>query len=81
MLFSSAGLGFFIYGKRQSAISPMACGLALMMYPYFVSSVIVLVIIGLVLMVLPYFLSQGLLTPCGYPSTSATRKQYFTNAM
>ena len=57
MLFGSVGLGFFIYGKRQSAISPMACGLALMIYPYFVSSVIVLVIIGLVLVALPYFLS------------------------
>jgi len=57
MLFGSVGLGFFIYGKRQSAISPMVCGLALMIYPYFVSSVILLVIIGLVLVALPYFLS------------------------
>ena len=56
MLFSSVGLGFFIYGKRQSAISPMVCGVALMIYPYFVSSVILLVIIGLVLMALSYFL-------------------------
>jgi hypothetical protein len=57
MLFGSVGLGFFIYGKRQSAISPMICGLALMIYPYFVSNVVLLVVIGLVLMALPYFLS------------------------
>ena len=57
MIFSSVGLGFFIYGKRQSAIMPMVCGVALMIYPYFVSSVILLVIIGVVLMVLPYFLN------------------------
>jgi len=56
VLFGSVGLGFFIYGKRQSAISPMVCGLALMIYPYFVSNVIPLVIIGLVIMALPYFL-------------------------
>ncbi len=56
MLFGSVGLGFFIYGKRQSAILPMVCGLALMIYPYFVSNVILLVIIGLVLVALPYFL-------------------------
>ena len=56
ILFSCVGLGFFVYGKRQRAISPMVCGLALMIYPYFVSNVILLVIIGLVLMALPYFL-------------------------
>ncbi len=57
MIFSSVGLGFFIYGKRQSAIMPMVCGVALMIYPYFVSSIILLVIIGVVLMALPYFLN------------------------
>jgi hypothetical protein len=56
MLFGSGGLGFFIYGKRQSAILPMVCGLALMIYPYLVPNVILLVIIGLVLVALPYFL-------------------------
>lgn len=56
MLFGCVGLGFFIYGKRQSAISPMVCGLVLMIYPFFISNVILLVIIGLVLMALPYFL-------------------------
>lgn len=55
MLFGSIGLGFFIYGKRQSAIIPMVCGLALMVFPYFVSNVFLLVIIGLVLMALPYY--------------------------
>jgi len=55
MLFGSIGLGFFIYGKRQSAIMPMVSGLALMVYPYFVSNVFLLVIIGLVLMALPYY--------------------------
>lgn len=55
MLFGSIGLGFFIYGKRQSSIMPMVCGVALMVYPYFVSNVYLLVIIGLVLMALPYY--------------------------
>jgi len=54
-LFGSIGLGFFIYGKRQSAIMPMVCGLALMVFPYFVSNVFLLVIIGLMLMAAPYF--------------------------
>ena len=55
LLFSSIGLGFFIYGKRQRAVVPLFCGLGLMIYPYFVSSALLLVAIGVALMVLPYF--------------------------
>ena len=55
LLFSSIGLGFFIYGKKQKAVVPLFCGLGLMVYPYFISSVILLVGIGVVLIVLPYF--------------------------
>jgi hypothetical protein len=55
LLFSSIGLGFFIYGKKQKAVVPLFCGLGLMIYPYFVSSTILLVAIGAALIVLPYF--------------------------
>lgn len=55
LLFSSIGLGFFIYGKKQKAVVPLICGLALMIYPYFVSSTFPLVSIGAVLMAIPYF--------------------------
>lgn len=56
LLFSSIGLGFFIYGKKQRAVVPLVCGIALMVFPYFVSNVMLLVGIGLVLMAVPYFL-------------------------
>ncbi len=55
LLFSAAGAGYFIYGKKQRATVPFVCGLVLMVYPYFVSSNLLLVIIGIVLMTLPYF--------------------------
>lgn len=55
VLFSSIGLGFFIYGKRQKAPVPLVCGLALMVYPYFVSGVGVLVAVGIALVAIPYF--------------------------
>ena len=55
LLFSSIGLGFFIYGKKQKAVVPLVCGLALMIYPYFISSTFPLVSIGAVLMAIPYF--------------------------
>jgi hypothetical protein len=55
LLFSSVGLGFFLYGKKQKAVVPLFSGLGLMIYPYFVSNTILLVAIGAALIVLPYF--------------------------
>jgi len=55
VLFGSIGLGFFIYGKRQGAPVPLACGLLLMVFPYFVSNAWATVLIGSVLMAIPYF--------------------------
>ncbi|MEO6104263.1 MAG: hypothetical protein ABIP44_11580 [Pseudoxanthomonas sp.] len=55
MLFGAIGLGYFIYGKRQAALVPLVCGLALMVFPYFLSSAWALVLVGVVLMAIPYF--------------------------
>jgi len=55
LLFGSIGLGFFVYGKKQKAVVPMVCGLALMIFPYFISNTIVLVAIGAILIAVPYF--------------------------
>jgi hypothetical protein len=54
-LFGSFGLGFFIYGKKQHAVVPLICGLALMVFPYFISNTILLVVIGVALIAIPYF--------------------------
>jgi hypothetical protein len=56
LFFGSIGLGFFIYGRKQRAVVPLLCGLMLMVFPYFVSNVMLLVGIGVVLMAIPYFL-------------------------
>jgi predicted membrane protein len=55
LLFGSVGLGFFLYGKKQRAVVPLVCGLALMVFPYFVSNTVLLVAIGAVLIAVPYF--------------------------
>lgn len=55
MLFGSIGLGFFIYGKRQRAIVPLVTGIALFIFPYFISDTTLLIIIGAILIVVPYF--------------------------
>ena len=56
LLFGSIGLGFFLYGRKQRAVVPLVCGLALVIFPYFVANVMLLVGIGVVLMAIPYFL-------------------------
>lgn len=55
LLFGSIGLGFFMYGRKQKAVVPLLCGLALMFFPYFVANTILLVAIGGALIVIPYF--------------------------
>jgi hypothetical protein len=55
ILFGSVGMGFFVYGKKQRAVVPLVCGLLLMVFPYFISNTILLVVIGVALMALPYF--------------------------
>ena len=55
LLFGSIGLGFFVYGRRQKTVVPLVCGVALMIFPYFVSSTMLLVILGLALIAIPYF--------------------------
>ena len=55
LLFGSVGLGFFVYGRRQKTVVPLLTGLALMIFPYFVSNTILLVALGVTLIAIPYF--------------------------
>jgi hypothetical protein len=55
MLFGAFGFGFFIYGKKQKAIVPVCTGIALCVFPYFMSNVYMLVIVGAILVALPLF--------------------------
>ena len=56
MLFGSLGLGYFMYGKRQKRVMPFACGLALMVFPYFIANFWLLIGVGIVISALPYFI-------------------------
>jgi len=57
VIFGAIGLGFFSYGKKQKAIIPLLAGIALFIFPYFISNVYLLVAVGAALMALPYFVS------------------------
>ncbi len=55
MLFGAIGLGYFTYGRKQKAVVPLFVGMALFIFPYFISNIYVLVATGVVLIALPYF--------------------------
>ena len=55
MIFGAIGVGFFMYGKKQRSPVPLACGLGLMVFPYFVSNSWLVFAIGVGLMAVPYF--------------------------
>ena len=56
VLFSSIGAGYFLYGKKQQQFVPLLTGLALCVYPYFMSNVYALVGVGLFVSVVPWFI-------------------------
>jgi len=58
LVFSCIGLGYFLYGKKQRSAAPLICGIALMIYPYFVANAYALVAIGAVITAIPYFLRE-----------------------
>ena len=49
------GLGFFLYDKKQSRAVPLLCGVALMIYPYFMPNVYALLAVGAALLAIAYF--------------------------
>jgi hypothetical protein len=58
LVFSSIGLGYFLYGKKQRSAAPLICGIVLMIYPYFVANAYALAAIGAGITAIPYFLRE-----------------------
>lgn len=56
VIFSSIGLGYFMYGKKRQDMVIRYTGLALMVYPYFVGNTIMLIAVGVALMAVPKFI-------------------------
>jgi hypothetical protein len=53
LIFSSIGLGYFIYGKKQKHKPAYLAGIGLIVFPYVVYDPAYMIIIGLALMALP----------------------------
>ncbi len=56
VIFSSIGLGYFLYGKKQHMTVPLVCGLVLMFFTYFMDSTVLISVTGILFSILPYFL-------------------------
>lgn len=56
LIWGSVGLGYFIYGKKQTLWQPMLGGLLIMALSYFASSVLVMSLGSATLMVVIYVL-------------------------
>ncbi len=49
----AVGTGYFVYGKTQQRPIPLIAGIALCVYPYFISQLWLAIVIGVVLIVVP----------------------------
>ena len=56
LLLGAFGLAYFVYGKKNGAIVPLMCGVCLMIFPYFISGLVPLLLVGLILILLPRFI-------------------------
>lgn len=50
------GMGYIVYGKRQSNIISLFSGVALCALPYFLSNIYGLICVGIVMLVLPFWI-------------------------
>ncbi len=58
LIFGAIGAGYFIYGKNQRNPVMMGLGAALCVYPYFVTDLVLTLIIGTALTLAPFFLRK-----------------------
>ncbi|MDB5325406.1 MAG: hypothetical protein JWM57_975 [Phycisphaerales bacterium] len=57
MVYSTVGLGMFMYGKKAVRFVPLMAGIALMVVPYFIDSLLWMSVSSIVLMASPFLLS------------------------
>ncbi len=58
LVFSGVGYFYLNRGRAEGNVPKIACGVALMVYPYFVVNTVYIVIVGLALMAAPYVMEK-----------------------
>jgi chromate transport protein ChrA len=56
VLYGSIGFGYLIYGRRQRKGIALLSAVALCAFPYFISNIVLLILIGLVFIALPFYI-------------------------
>jgi hypothetical protein len=56
MIISTVGVGYMMYGRRQTKFAPVIAGVVLCIYPYFVDDWVWLLLIGVPLLVAPFLI-------------------------
>lgn len=55
VFFGALGAGYALYGRKQRALAPLISGVALMVFPYFVTGGLMTLVIGAAIAAVPYF--------------------------
>ncbi len=56
IIFGAVGTGYIVYGRKQQKGLPLLVGVALLVFPYFVSNLLGGFLLGCGLCVLPFFI-------------------------
>ncbi len=56
LIFGSIGMGYFLYGRKQANMMALLSGVALCVFPYFISSVWISIVVGIGLVLLPFMI-------------------------
>jgi len=56
VLFGGIGMAYIVYGKKQKKVVPLCAGVALCVFPYFVTNTYLFVLVGAALLAVPYYI-------------------------
>ncbi|MFH2122744.1 MAG: hypothetical protein ABIJ50_04595 [Pseudomonadota bacterium] len=57
LIFGSIGMGYILYGRKQVNMMALLSGVALCVFPYFISSVWISIAVGIGLVLLPFMIT------------------------
>ena len=61
LVFGAVGSGYLVYAKRQQSAMFLIFGVALILFPYFVSGIVATVTIGAIIAAVPLLVARGIL--------------------
>lgn len=56
--FGAIGLGYIVYGRKEQKGLPLLAGVGLSVFPFFISNLLLVILIGAGLILLPWFIES-----------------------